>query len=52
VPVAEVSESQAVQQARAAYVEAIKKERYFWPAPSAEPQTEPVAAEQVQLTKG
>jgi 3D-(3,5/4)-trihydroxycyclohexane-1,2-dione acylhydrolase (decyclizing) len=32
VPIAEVSESAAVQQARAAYVEAVKKERYFWPA--------------------
>ena len=48
VPIAEVSESQAVQKARAAYMEAIKKERYFWPAPA----EEPVAAEQVQLTKG
>jgi 3D-(3,5/4)-trihydroxycyclohexane-1,2-dione acylhydrolase (decyclizing) len=36
VPIAEVSESQAVQEARAAYVEAVKKERYFWPAPVAE----------------
>jgi 3D-(3,5/4)-trihydroxycyclohexane-1,2-dione acylhydrolase (decyclizing) len=34
VPIAEVSESEAVQQARAAYVEGAKKERYFWPAPS------------------
>jgi len=33
VPIAEVSESQAVREARAAYVEAVKKERYFWPAP-------------------
>jgi 3D-(3,5/4)-trihydroxycyclohexane-1,2-dione acylhydrolase (decyclizing) len=32
VPIAEVSESEAVQAARAAYVEAVKKERYFWPA--------------------
>ena len=32
VPVAEVSESPAVQEARAAYVEAVKRERYFWPA--------------------
>jgi 3D-(3,5/4)-trihydroxycyclohexane-1,2-dione acylhydrolase (decyclizing) len=32
VPIAEVSESQAVQEARATYVEAVKKERYFWPA--------------------
>jgi 3D-(3,5/4)-trihydroxycyclohexane-1,2-dione acylhydrolase (decyclizing) len=31
VPIAEVSESRAVQEARAAYVEAAKKERYFWP---------------------
>jgi 3D-(3,5/4)-trihydroxycyclohexane-1,2-dione acylhydrolase (decyclizing) len=31
VPIAEVSENQAVQQARAAFVEAAKKERYFWP---------------------
>jgi 3D-(3,5/4)-trihydroxycyclohexane-1,2-dione acylhydrolase (decyclizing) len=36
VPIAEVSESQAVQEARAHYVEAAKKERYFWPAPLAE----------------
>ena len=50
VPVAEVSESQAVREARAAYIEAIKKERYFWPAPAEK--TEPVAAEQVQLAKG
>ena len=32
VPIAEVSDSRAVQDARAAYVEAVKKERYFWPA--------------------
>jgi 3D-(3,5/4)-trihydroxycyclohexane-1,2-dione acylhydrolase (decyclizing) len=32
VPIAEVSESQTVQAARAGYVEAAKKERYFWPA--------------------
>ena len=32
VPIAEVSDSAAVQEARAAYVEALKKERYFWPA--------------------
>jgi len=50
VPVAEVSESQAVREARAAYIEAIKKERYFWPAP--QEKAEPVAAEQVQLAKG
>jgi 3D-(3,5/4)-trihydroxycyclohexane-1,2-dione acylhydrolase (decyclizing) len=31
VPIAEVSENPAVQAARAVYVEAIKKERYFWP---------------------
>jgi 3D-(3,5/4)-trihydroxycyclohexane-1,2-dione acylhydrolase (decyclizing) len=31
VPIAEVSESAAVQEARAVYVEAVKKERYFWP---------------------
>ncbi len=31
VPIAEVSESAAVQEARAIYVEAVKKERYFWP---------------------
>ncbi len=31
VPIAEVSENPAVQAARAAYVEAVKKERYFWP---------------------
>jgi 3D-(3,5/4)-trihydroxycyclohexane-1,2-dione acylhydrolase (decyclizing) len=35
VPIAEVSESKAVQEARAAYVEAVKRERYFWPAGSA-----------------
>jgi 3D-(3,5/4)-trihydroxycyclohexane-1,2-dione acylhydrolase (decyclizing) len=35
VPIAEVSESQAVQEARAAYIEAVKRERYFWPAGSA-----------------
>jgi 3D-(3,5/4)-trihydroxycyclohexane-1,2-dione acylhydrolase (decyclizing) len=34
VPIAEVSESQTVQAARAAYIEAVKKERYFWPAPA------------------
>ena len=34
VPIAEVSDSQAVQEARTAYVEAVKKERYFWPAPA------------------
>ncbi len=32
VPIAEVSESETVQAAREAYVEAVKKERYFWPA--------------------
>jgi 3D-(3,5/4)-trihydroxycyclohexane-1,2-dione acylhydrolase (decyclizing) len=37
VPIAEVSENQAVREARAAYVEAVKKERHFWPAPAAEP---------------
>jgi 3D-(3,5/4)-trihydroxycyclohexane-1,2-dione acylhydrolase (decyclizing) len=31
VPIAEVSELEAVQQARMKYVEAKKKERYFWP---------------------
>jgi 3D-(3,5/4)-trihydroxycyclohexane-1,2-dione acylhydrolase (decyclizing) len=50
VPIAEVSESQAVREARAAYIEAIKKERYFWPAPAEK--TEPATAEQVQLAKG
>jgi 3D-(3,5/4)-trihydroxycyclohexane-1,2-dione acylhydrolase (decyclizing) len=35
VPIAEVSENPAVQEARAAYVEAVRKERYFWPAESA-----------------
>jgi 3D-(3,5/4)-trihydroxycyclohexane-1,2-dione acylhydrolase (decyclizing) len=50
VPVAEVSESQAVREARAAYIEAIKKERYYWPAP--QEKTEPAVAEQAQLTKG
>jgi 3D-(3,5/4)-trihydroxycyclohexane-1,2-dione acylhydrolase (decyclizing) len=32
VPIAEVSENPAVQEARAVYVEAVKKERYYWPA--------------------
>src|SRR6202012_4679596 len=32
VPIAEVSENRAVQEARAAFVEASRKERYFWPA--------------------
>jgi 3D-(3,5/4)-trihydroxycyclohexane-1,2-dione acylhydrolase (decyclizing) len=32
VPIAEVSENAAVQEAHAVYVEALKKERYFWPA--------------------
>ncbi len=32
VPIAEVSEIEAVQKARAQYVEAVKKERFFWPA--------------------
>jgi 3D-(3,5/4)-trihydroxycyclohexane-1,2-dione acylhydrolase (decyclizing) len=32
VPIAEVSENPAVQEARAAFVEAAKKERHFWPA--------------------
>jgi 3D-(3,5/4)-trihydroxycyclohexane-1,2-dione acylhydrolase (decyclizing) len=50
VPIAEVSESQAVRAAREAYIEAIKKERYFWPAPAEK--TGPVVAEQVQLAKG
>jgi 3D-(3,5/4)-trihydroxycyclohexane-1,2-dione acylhydrolase (decyclizing) len=31
VPIAEVSESESVQQARRSYVEGKKKERYFWP---------------------
>jgi 3D-(3,5/4)-trihydroxycyclohexane-1,2-dione acylhydrolase (decyclizing) len=34
VPIAEISELEAVQQARAKYVEAKKKERYFWPIES------------------
>jgi 3D-(3,5/4)-trihydroxycyclohexane-1,2-dione acylhydrolase (decyclizing) len=34
VPIAEVSESESVQQARKKYVEAKKKERYFWPSES------------------
>jgi 3D-(3,5/4)-trihydroxycyclohexane-1,2-dione acylhydrolase (decyclizing) len=33
VPIAEVSENPAVQEARTAYVEAVKKERYYWAAP-------------------
>jgi 3D-(3,5/4)-trihydroxycyclohexane-1,2-dione acylhydrolase (decyclizing) len=32
VPIAEVSENAAVQKARAEYVKALKRERYFWPA--------------------
>ncbi len=44
VPIAEVSENQAVQKARAAYVEAMKKERYFWPAPQNQPEELPTAA--------
>ncbi len=48
VPIAEVSESQAVQEARAAYVEAVKKERYFWPAPQAQPEEQPANAEVLQ----
>src|ERR1700685_2470394 len=53
VPIAEVSESQAVREARAAYVEAVKKERHFWPAQLAESQgkTELVGAERVPLAK-
>jgi 3D-(3,5/4)-trihydroxycyclohexane-1,2-dione acylhydrolase (decyclizing) len=34
VPIAEVSELEAVQQARPKYVEGKKKERYFWPSES------------------
>jgi 3D-(3,5/4)-trihydroxycyclohexane-1,2-dione acylhydrolase (decyclizing) len=33
VPIAEVSELGSVQQARQAYVEGKKRERYFWPSP-------------------
>jgi 3D-(3,5/4)-trihydroxycyclohexane-1,2-dione acylhydrolase (decyclizing) len=47
VPIAEVSESQAVQEARAAYVEAVKKERYFWPAPQTKPEEQPAVASPV-----
>jgi hypothetical protein len=50
-----VSESQAVREARAAYIEAIKKERYFWPATpqdKTEPQDKKEPVEQVQLAKG
>jgi len=32
VPIAEVSESESVQQARSRYLEGRKKERYFWPS--------------------
>jgi 3D-(3,5/4)-trihydroxycyclohexane-1,2-dione acylhydrolase (decyclizing) len=32
VAIAEVSESESVQQARSKYLEAVKKERYFWPS--------------------
>jgi 3D-(3,5/4)-trihydroxycyclohexane-1,2-dione acylhydrolase (decyclizing) len=32
VPIAEVSEMEAVEQARQKYVEGKKKERYFWPS--------------------
>jgi 3D-(3,5/4)-trihydroxycyclohexane-1,2-dione acylhydrolase (decyclizing) len=49
VPIAEVSESQAVQEARAAYVEAVKKERYFWPAPQTKPEEQPAVASPVRL---
>jgi 3D-(3,5/4)-trihydroxycyclohexane-1,2-dione acylhydrolase (decyclizing) len=48
VPIAEVSESQAVQEARAAYVEASKKERYFWPAPQTQPEEQPAVSETLQ----
>jgi 3D-(3,5/4)-trihydroxycyclohexane-1,2-dione acylhydrolase (decyclizing) len=41
VPIAEVSESQAVQEARAAYVEAVKKERHFWPGPQTQREEQP-----------
>jgi 3D-(3,5/4)-trihydroxycyclohexane-1,2-dione acylhydrolase (decyclizing) len=49
VPIAEVSESPAVQEARAAYVEAVKKERYFWPAPQTKPEEQPAVASPVRL---
>ncbi len=45
VPIAEVSESHAVREARAAYVEAVKKERYYWPAPQAQPEAQPAVSE-------
>ena len=48
VPIAEVSESQTVQEARAAYVEAVKKERYFWPAPQTQPEEQPAVSEALQ----
>ena len=32
VPIAEVSQSESVQQARQKYLEGKKKERYFWPS--------------------
>jgi 3D-(3,5/4)-trihydroxycyclohexane-1,2-dione acylhydrolase (decyclizing) len=51
VPIAEVSESQAVQAARAAYVEAVKKERYFWPAPQTQPEEQPAVASPVSSLK-
>jgi 3D-(3,5/4)-trihydroxycyclohexane-1,2-dione acylhydrolase (decyclizing) len=51
VPIAEVSESQAVQEARAAYVEAVKKERYFWPAPQTQPEEQPAVASPVSSLK-
>jgi 3D-(3,5/4)-trihydroxycyclohexane-1,2-dione acylhydrolase (decyclizing) len=51
VPIAEVSESPAVQAARAAYVEAVKKERYFWPAPQTQAEEQPVVASPVSSVK-
>jgi hypothetical protein len=52
VPIAEVSESKAVQEARAAYVEAVKKERYFWPAPQDQPEEQPAVASPASSLKG
>jgi 3D-(3,5/4)-trihydroxycyclohexane-1,2-dione acylhydrolase (decyclizing) len=51
VPVAEVSESHAVQEARAAYVQAVKKERYFWPAPQTQTEEQPAVASPVSSLK-
>jgi 3D-(3,5/4)-trihydroxycyclohexane-1,2-dione acylhydrolase (decyclizing) len=50
VPIAEVSENPAVQEARVAYVEAAKKERYFWPAQPGTEKTEKPALQDVEVS--